>query len=345
MHRVIVVQDYKGVNGGASHIANLEVAAFSEGGITVQRVTTTGRVFSILFANFQLTFLLIVHPKRKVIVHTWSFFPTLILAYVINPSRICFVVHDYLLTCPSKARFDFNTNKNCELIGGGSKCLRANCGYSGAKKVVGAAFGALGRALVKKGARVRCLSFLSRSLLKNAGLSGRLTLLPNLYAWETEAKAVKDVALAPGTFILYAGRWTSDKGADRFLSLHSELRKVVAGADGVATEGCEFLGWVSPSQVKWLVSVAAAVVYPARQRDCDPLIVQECISVGVPVFVSSGNAAANLVKKVFGVHSVVEDWGELKLTKLLIEQCRENYCGRRKFTPSSHKLIKYYEVD
>jgi len=309
-----IIFDYSNNNGGATHVAKEEMMLLRTLGHDVTFISADGQtqfvfVLNILVSNLRI-FYYFLFSRRNFIIHTFSFFPIVLLFSIIRPKRFLFVIHDYLTICPSKARYNFVKQDICKIKGASFSCLKHDCGYSRKKKFIHSLFTAFFRFFCElRGLKIRTLSTKSSQLLEqHLGIVS--TVIPNLYVWGSSQKqSTSKLFDNKVPFIVFAGRPTEDKGYDRFRNMQSnKYHKVHVGAHGINTVSDTYLGWLDPEQVKLIVSRAAVIIYPARQIDCDPLILQLALEYKIPIVVDEKNAAANTVHKFYGKNCVVSNW-------------------------------------
>lgn len=329
-----VVFDYYYNNGGASHVANEEVKSLLIFGydakcVALRHSRRCFQFFEAFSCNIQIL-LFFIFTSRCFVVHTFSFFPIILFLATISPKRFLFVVHDYLAICPSKAMYNFRKQDICGIQGASLPCFKENCGYSSNKKFFHSAYTVWFKVFAKfRGFKFRALSSKSAQLFEN-DLGLNVSVLPNLYVWRsgwTEEMASNFGSIHP--YIVFAGRASLDKGYDRFENLVShKYHKVHVGASGMDTDKDTYLGWMHQSGVEYVVSKASAIIYPARQIDCDPLILQLALKYRIPFFVDVKNASADTVSKYLGKQFVVSDWDNFLIDSINLS-LNENFSYRQ----------------
>lgn len=205
--------------------------------------------------------------------------------------------HDYKLICPAYLRL--NGGRACSACSYGrylpaffGRCHKNSRLYS-------ILYGIEATVNVRRGRYDGIFAFLcpSRFLfdsLARAGVpSDRLRYLPNV----PRAMSGASPAKPPGTYVLYTGRLSPEKGIACLLRaiVGTSIELVVAG-DGplapqlrqfVAAEGLttrvRFLGHCAPEALPELVAGARAVVVPSECFENAPLAVLEAFALGKPV--------------------------------------------------------------
>ena len=317
-----IIFDYSSNNGGATHVAKEEMKRLRIMGHAVTFISVDGQnkfifILNILMSNLKIM-IYFLFSRKNFIIHTFSFFPIVLLCCLIRPRRFLFVIHDYITICPSKARYNFVKQNICEIEGASLSCLRENCGYAVKKKLVHSLFTMTFRYICKwRNLQIRTLSIKSSKLL-GKHLDTVTTVIPNLYVWGMPQKQnLTETVNNKIPYIVFAGRPTKDKGYDRFRRIRSRrYHKVHVGASGINTFSDTYLGWLDPERVKSIVTKAAVIIYPARQIDCDPLIMQLALEYKIPMVVDEKNAAASTVHKFFGQNCVLSNWDNFCIDSL-----------------------------
>jgi glycosyltransferase involved in cell wall biosynthesis len=307
---LLVITDYYNSNGGAGVVAHKEIEALSTYGYEFSIYGYRGQFFKLFFDNIKILYIgLFFH--RVILVHTWSYFPVIPIISRLGSSKLIFIIHDYLLVCPNKSKYNFKQDKLCELRGGSLKCMSTNCGYSTTKKLYHALITYL---LPQRSTNVffRFLSKRTKEIFHPLDLKFRNTLLSNIDCTPANVTCEISNSSFDQRYLLYVGRNSADKGFDRFEKIQCKYLKVACGPSAINAENSLALGWQSQAVVQDLIYGAAAVIYPSRQLDCDPLVLQFCIKVGTPMYVSTGNAAADKVAEHFGAQFVISNWDDFE---------------------------------
>jgi glycosyltransferase involved in cell wall biosynthesis len=302
---ILIVNDYTSLKGGAGEIAESEYLLLKQEKevkllIAVKNKRNFVRIF--LLNILCLTYSLIA---KKIIVHTWSYFP--VVSLISKWRNVYFVVHDYLTVCPSKSLYDFQENKPCSIKGYSSACLSKNCGYSITRK----RYSKVTRPRLKT---VRLLSDIKQELFVEAKY---ISILPNVDTFPSLRKnQPKSIDC------IFIGRYTLDKGFDRFLSLagNNETMKFVSLGNGpISVIGnVENEGWINKKEeILSFLSKSRLLIYPSRQIDADPIIVRQALKLKIPVLIDSNNALAKLVEEMCGVNFVIRDWNNVDLSELV----------------------------
>lgn len=140
-----IISDDNGFRGGAGMIANAEY-------LKLKDIHDANCIFYPFFKqpisinlvpllfikkNLVLFFLIpfYLSKKTKFIIHSWSYLPIVSIFQLFFPRNFIFVIHDYLIICPSKSVYNFKDNKICDINGYSSLCLKCKCGYNFNKKI------------------------------------------------------------------------------------------------------------------------------------------------------------------------------------------------------------------
>lgn len=343
----LIISDYEKMRGGAGIIASYEYGLF-------QRYTSARRIVAIndneklngrvviriLFLNIFILLNFLKNRNTKAIVHTLSFFPVIKLISLFWKDKITFVVHDYLLICPSKSLYNTNAEDRCSLSGYSRECLATNCGYSMTKKLINTF-------TLPDPSRqsVRVLSEASANILESSGRSfGNMYIMRNFdvshdltnFRVRTKYERV----------VLFCGRYAIDKGFDLFMELarkyqSSNLRFICCGGgEIVPSKYVEDLGWLIPGDVSALINQSDLVIYPSRQIDADPLIFQICLRFRTPMIVPYWNALSRDVEQVFGEEYIINNVNDIDIEKILASRKRhESVIGFEANFPSSIKQV------
>ncbi len=325
---VLIVNDYLPSRGGAGEIALLESSILGANNNMKYVCQKKANFISILWKNIYLLYWSFF--SKKIIVHTYSSFP--VLKIITMYRNVLHVVHDYGYICPAKSLYNSNENKPCKVQGYSLKCYSTNCGYSKLKKsyqfITRPSFHAF-----------RFLSPLSKSVMKPY----KGEIIPNIRTFPfLELKVEKDIDL------LFVGRYSIDKGYDRFIQLaqtNPKLRAVSLGAGPLKSNSyVEDRGWVKDKEtIMSFVARTRLLVYPSRQLDADPIIVKLALSLSVPVIIDSFNAHKDLVSDQCGLQYVIDNWDVVSLKdhhfRAIVSQYEENLYAREE------ELKRFYSVD
>lgn len=334
----LIISDYDRTKGGAGVIASFEynlllsvvsaerIVAF-EDNADIKRLSYI-RLFSL---NIRILLLFLFRSNTKAVVHTFSFFPVIKIITFFWKNKITFVIHDYLLICPSKSLYNSKSESICRKQGYSMACLSADCGYPLAKKISNTV--TTPRRFQQS---VRVLSDTSAKFLNASGRRfGALYTMRNFDVSSDASNFCLDVRNEH--LVLFCGRYSKDKGFDVFLRLAETSRalnvRFVCCGDGeiLPNSFVQNLGWLSQEDVSALINQSDLVVYPSRQIDADPLIFQNCLRFKTPMLVPSWNAAAKNVEEVFGKKYIYQDSRDVDIAHILDQSKRDGL--QNKFDP------------
>ena len=220
--------------------------------------------------------------------------------------------HEYGSACPNQGFFDYQRQQICERTALGLDCLTTHCDTrTYAHKLWRTARVALQRGAAGFPDSVGDVIYLSQ-------LSR--TVLAPYFDDRTRWHAVRNpMALVQGprvqaelnASVLFVGRLSFEKGPDIFCRALAAagLPGVVVGDGPMASTlrtqhgALRYAGWCDADGVRKELQGARALVLPSRWYEGQPLVVQEALSMGVPVLVSDRTGAREAVQHgVTGLH-------------------------------------------
>lgn len=208
------------------------------------------------------------------------------------PVPVIYTLHEYFLACPNGGLFDYQERRICTRMPMSAACIMAHCdarqrshkAYRLLRQIILHRVGKLPQSLchiVVLTERQR--QIMAGHLPKNA----QLHLLANPV---TSPPKSPNTRSRSGPFA-FVGRLSPEKGAPLFARA-AALAKVPAmfigdGADAAAVRSAnpdaEITGWLAHSDVQERLSQARALVLPSLWYECQPLVMLEALSMGVPV--------------------------------------------------------------
>jgi len=273
--------------------------------------------------------------------------------------KIIYTAHDYQLVCPNHLCNNPNTHENCEkcLTGSFVNCIKGKCIHgSTSRSIVGAM-----EATIWNAAKVYrhidsivcCSEFLKKKLDSNPLLSGKTVAMHNFVdAVEAEAIEKKD-------YVLYFGRFSTEKGTQTLLNVCKQLPHIhfiFAGTGPLESEvygpNITNVGFQNGDALKKLIQEARFSICPSECYENCPFSVMESQKYGTPVLganiggipeiiragetgelFESGNAG-DLRKKIEKL------WSRPELTALYTLNCKNiSFDTPQKYT---EKLIDIY---
>jgi glycosyltransferase involved in cell wall biosynthesis len=246
-----------------------------------------------------------LEPENSLVhLHGWSkaLSPSVIATAHSSGLAVLHTLHDYFLVCPNGGLYDYVDRRNCDLTPMSCSCAVKNCDarrYS--HKLWRLARNALlpwgGDALGN--AHMIYLSEDQRRLLGPIlPPSVRLHYVPN----PVDAEDLGPAPVAQNTTNLFIGRLSTEK-APMLLARAAEEENLPCSfiGDGpqraalAARTGIPLVGWQDKPAVVASLRAARTLVFPSVWHETFGLTVCEALANGVPVIVSAGTAAAELV--------------------------------------------------
>ena len=208
-----------------------------------------------------------------------------------NKCRIIFTAHDYQLVCPNHMCNNPNTGENCEKCLGGQflNCTKGRCIHgSMAKSVIGTAealFWKMNGVYKYIDSMICCSEFLKTKMDSNPLFAKKTVTLHNF----VDKVAWKDVVKKD--YVLYFGRFSTEKGIDTLIQVCKELPEVsfvFAGTGPLEEEikgipNIKNVGFQSGEALETLIQEARFSVYPSEWYENCPFSVMESQMYGTPV--------------------------------------------------------------
>lgn len=240
-------------------------------------------------------------------VHGWqrALTPAALRACTRSGHPVILTLHEYGTACPNQGFFDYQRGQICTRGAMSADCLTTHCDprtYLHKLWRVGRTAVQRGAAAVPGGVEdVVYLSELSRGILQPYFRARtRWHAIRNPVGIERTER----VHAERNRPFLFIGRVTREKGVQLFADAVASagVRAVVVG-DGPELASLkqshpqlEYMGWLSPAQVRAALQGARAVVLPSLWYEAQPLVVQEALACGVPTIVADGTAAREIVR-------------------------------------------------
>ena len=238
-------------------------------------------------------------PSETVVhVHGWSkaLSPSIGAALHATRAPIVHTLHDFYLVCPNGGFYDYHAARNCGRTPMSLDCIAHDCDSRGYhRKLMRVGRHALMRhasGLYGSARRIVTISRLQREVA--APYLHRDTIF---HAIDNPVDAVDLGPRAPdaplGDF-LFVGRLSPEKGPRFFAEAARRIgaRAIFVG-DGPSMAALQaefpearFLGWRKPDEVRALMRIARALVFPSVWYEGQPLTVYEALAQGAPVIVS-----------------------------------------------------------
>lgn len=250
-------------------------------------------------------------PKTHTVVHLHGWSKALTGSVVFAADRAGFPVvatqHDYFIVCPNGSLYDYPARSVCTRKPMSWSCVRRNCD---ARSYPHKAWRVLRQwvwqhmaGIPSRLQRILPVSDFSHRILHPLlpeASRQQITTVSNL---PTGLSPV-DHASQPRRGVAFAGRLSSEKGADLFLAACA--RAGIVGqlwGDGpllpalkAAWPNALFTGWLSRAEMQERLGRLLVLVVPSYWYETYGLIVTEAAAAGVAVIVADGGAAAELVE-------------------------------------------------
>lgn len=310
----IVISDYNVKKGGAGKVAELEFQKILKSQEAYFYYHNSNNPFNILAQNLSLLVFSLKKYKsiKRVYIHNFSLWPVVILLTHIFKKKCVLICHDYVLVCPSKSKYDSSKQMVCNIEGYSSKCAFSNCGYSRIKKI----YSLILIPLISRKVNIRLLNSAMKIFFEGYGFKYIFSArnikyyksYDNLLAMHRESQEIQSIDTAKKN-VLFAGRYTHDKGYDIFLQIAKKNKKfnfISCGAGEIESNNSVIdLGWIDELELLDILSKVDLVLYPSRQLDADPVIFQYCYFLDIPIVVPSHNIIAGEVSRVFGTSNSI----------------------------------------
>ncbi|NJN06077.1 MAG: glycosyltransferase family 4 protein [Rhodobacteraceae bacterium] len=255
-----------------------------------------------------LTRLLATLPKERTIVHVHGFVKGLSPSVwrAIDRSGLPFVhtAHDYFITCPNGAYFDYTKGINCPLRPMSFSCITCHCdARSYAQKLFRVvrqlALSTLGR-MPRRLKHINYMTNLQRAVLVRDlpdGIKFHQVLNP------IDVVDRGPVKLENNSAFVFVGRLSHEKGV---LLLAQAARELGAAVSFIGTgylsdrigEICpdaRVTGWLAPNDVIESIRGARALVLPSTWYEVQGMVILEALGNGVPVIISDNCAGREAI--------------------------------------------------
>lgn len=246
--------------------------------------------------------------------HTWNKALSAAVLPVIlrhNLPLIC-TLHDFTMVCPNGDFYNHPRKKICHLRPMSAACIASNCDSRNyAHKLW-----RVTRCYTQQhwyGMPRRLSHLLTPSRFAKRILDEHLPAGCTLDVLENPIECQKEspVDVGSNNRVLYVGRISPEKGVRLFLQAAQQagIQPTIVGDGPEAAQlqqdfpDTEFLGWQPADKVKAIMRTARTLVFPSLWYECDPLIIKEAISMGIPIITSDACAATEtVIDRQTGLH-------------------------------------------
>lgn len=240
-------------------------------------------------------------------IHGWSqiLSPSLFSGLELVWDRVVMTSHDFFLTCPNGAFYDFQTQQPCPRQPMSSDCISANCDRRnyGHKLWRTARHAVQGQMFAESQAPPQLLIHHGMApYFERSGLAkDRLVVLPNPITPYASTRIPAEINRS----VLFVGRFETTKGVD----LAAEACRIagttlIALGDGVLAEELaekfpemSFPGRVSPEAIGEYAKKCRMLVMPSRHMEPFGLTAVEALWSGLPVIASRVSLIANDIEE------------------------------------------------
>lgn len=246
-------------------------------------------------------------PDHSVVhVHSWAQANSASIFAPLLRKKVPLVVtlHDYFIACPIGAFTIFPRNQTCQLRPLSAACLRMNCDLrSRFHKLFKFGRQWVQSKIAKAPGGIRNFIFVSKFsgeiLRKHLPPDSRSFVVPNpVDVPKTQPANVRD----NGPWV-FAGRISPEKGALIFAEAAARLKlDAIFIGDGEEAKtvrriypAAKMLGWMDRDSLIATLKNCRGLVFPSVWLETNPISVTEAQALGLPVVVSSGNAATDAV--------------------------------------------------
>lgn len=244
---------------------------------------------------------------RRTIVHIHSFVKAFTYkAFTVCHKlgfKICYTSHDYFLTCPNGAHYNFAKKDICKLTPGSFRCLIERCDRKNSlqKAYRYIRFKKQSSALSNIPINIIGISDLNIEVIQN---NTRLNTTTYKLSNPISTKNRDRVRVEKNSQLCsYVGHFSKEKGADilsnalKTLPIKSvfigsgELQPTIENGDSNRT----ILGWMDHELLYEKMRTFSFMVFPSRWYEGQPLVVLEALSMGIPVICSDSCAAKEAI--------------------------------------------------
>lgn len=213
-------------------------------------------------------------------------------------------LHDYFITCPNGAYFEFPRGVPCERRALGASCLACHCD---SRRRVHKAWRVVRTWVQNRMARLpeRITTFAAVSetcatlARRDLPAIAKIRVVPNI----VDVAPRPPVPAARNRAFVFTGRLEAYKGPQLLAAAARRVGApvVFCGSGPLepslreALPGARFTGWLPPSGVLAELANARAFVFPSVYRETFGLSAAEALAHGVPVIASRGTAAEDFV--------------------------------------------------
>lgn len=254
-------------------------------------------------------------------------------------------VHDYFLTCPNGACYDYVKRRICTIKPMSLKCMACNCDSRNYIQKLWRCLRQFRQNRVIYSFRE--LNYILISNFQKMQLANRIpcinqsVIIKNIIDMG-ESDYITDVEKQDK--YLFLGRVAKEKGPDIFCEAikKAEVNGIVIGEGPLKEslqneyENIQFMGWKSKKEIDGVLKTVRALVFPSVWYEGSPLTVPEVQVHGIPCIVTKCNAAVDDI--VDGENGFVTEPNAVDISKA-IEKINDNDVVRS----MSLKTVQYFD--
>ena len=240
-------------------------------------------------------------------IHTWTKVLSSSVFKVCNELKFktFLTIHEYFLTCPNGACYDYVNQKICERTPLSAECIKCNCDARNYPQKLWRCIRQIKQNSVIRDFKELNYIFISpyqeRQLLKRVPQIKRKYLVKNPI---NVGNRIHIEAEKNAEFV-YIGRLSREKGPQLFCEAVAQagVQGVVIGKGLLEEElkakypNIEFVGWQSKEQINKRLEKVRALVFPTLWYEGSPLTVPEVQAYGIPCIVTNCSSATDDIEQ------------------------------------------------
>lgn len=250
--------------------------------------------------------------------------------------RTVLSLHDYFLTCPNGAYFEYPRMDVCGRRPLGRECFSCRCdARNHAHKLWRFARTWWQNRVADLPGKLDCVIAVSRTNLETARGMLPAKLRIELVPYPVDAEPGDPVAVEKNDMFLFVGRMELYKGPQLLAEAAAALNaRVVFCGEGPATEkvraiypAAEIAGWQDRAALPGYFSRARALIFTSIWPETFGLTAVEALARGIPVIASRGTAAEESVEH--GVNGLLFERGSSKNLATMMQYLNNNDLARK----------------